>query len=122
MKKITFIIIIASLTISCKKSVIRPHISGYVLDSISNKAIPGVIIKYSGENREEKTQTDDSGKYTFTMIKEGYNVISLEGRSREYLLEFSKPGYSNYKLVGGTRHGFTTGTKKVDTIKLKSTH
>ncbi|WP_139262483.1 carboxypeptidase-like regulatory domain-containing protein [Chryseobacterium polytrichastri] len=100
----------------------RPHISGYVLDSISNKAIPNVIVKYSGESREEKTKTDDSGKYTFTMIKEGYNVISLEGRSREYLLEFSKLGYSNYKLVDGTRHGFTTGTKKVDTIKLKSTH
>lgn len=92
--------------------VVRPYIIGYVIDSTTNKALSDVTVTYEGENFEEKTKTNYSGKYTFTMVEEGYHMISLEGRSREYVIKFSKKDYSDYNLLDGSRYGFTTDAKK----------
>ncbi|MBO6201700.1 MAG: carboxypeptidase-like regulatory domain-containing protein [Chryseobacterium sp.] len=119
MKQVISVIIILCIAFSCKKMVVRPYISGYVIDSTTNKALPNVTVTYEGENREENTKTNSSGKYTFTMVEEGYHMMSLEGRSKEYVIKFSKKDYSDYKLFDGSRHGFTTDTKKIDTVRLK---
>jgi len=103
MKKKLAILVTFLCIISCKKITDRPPLKGIVIDSATNKGIENVIVRYV-ENYEiiEETNTDHSGMFIFSK-KEITSLISLEGRSKEFTIEFIKKDFQNY-ILSKQRH------------------